>query len=241
MTHWYTPFGRAPNTVPYADPSRGERPTTLRDARKHRWAPGVTDILRVMASPALTEWKVKEAIKLTQSLCQVNPSLLAMHPEALVAEVRAQEDTSKRDIGTEIHADIERAIQGKPHGNSGIVDAVLERLNAEFSTVFVAEHQIYSDYPLPYGGTIDLYSKDGIVLDIKTKEQLPDDRNRLQYDEHRMQLAAYGRATEAHTLGNVFVDYTGDVEIILIDEEQIEKALAMFDLCVRLWYQQKGF
>lgn len=225
--------------VPYADPSRGERPATLRDARKYGWAPGVTEVLRVLSAPALTEWRIAEAVKLTQSICREHPHMLALAPEALVEHVKASTDTSKRDLGTEIHRDIELAAKEQAFGNREIVRCVFDALDKEFpGRKWVAETACYGEFPKPYGGTIDLITDDGeIVVDVKTKESLG---KSLQYDEHRMQLVAYRYASGAQSQYNLFVDYTGDVEIVGLTTEQQDRASKMFRHALELWYLKTG-
>ena len=46
--HWYTRDGVPVHTQPKAD-GKGERPTTLRDARKLAFLPSVTTILKVIS------------------------------------------------------------------------------------------------------------------------------------------------------------------------------------------------
>lgn len=238
MPHWYTHNGRAPATVPYADPTKGERQATLRDARKHGWSPGVTDVIRVLNAEGLNRWRVREAIKLTQKTLRKHPSWVTLEPDALVTEIESREDTSKRDLGTEIHADIERCVRGELYGNKSIVNAVVDALQKQWPGVrWDAETPCWGSVcDLYYGGTIDLFAP-GIVVDVKTKESLGS--GKLQWDEHIMQLAAYAHATGATTAANVFVDYTGDVEIILVDAEALERSLRQFALARELFYLAK--
>ena len=54
---------------------------------------------------------------------------------------------------------------------------------------WIAEDSFCAD--LGYGGKIDLYSKSGIFVDFKTKDNLEGkDPAKLVYDEHGMQLSA---------------------------------------------------
>jgi hypothetical protein len=238
MAHYYTAEGRAPQMVPYAGNRPGQRKATLRDAKANGWAPGVTDVIRMLNAEGLNTWRVREAIKLVQSICRENPAMLALTPEALVAEVESREDTSKRDIGTEIHADIERAVRGERYGNADIVDAVSAALRKRWPTAsWHEEYPCFGDWPgLPFGGTIDLYAP-GIVVDIKTKESLD---GRLQWDEHVMQLAAYCKATGAGIAANLFVDYTGAVEIVEVNDEDLNRGLRLFRAAREVYFLRKG-
>ena len=51
--HWYKQDGSPCYEVPYADPKKGMRSTTIRDARKLNLVPSVTTILQVMDKPGL--------------------------------------------------------------------------------------------------------------------------------------------------------------------------------------------
>lgn len=241
MSHWYTPDGRAPAMVPYADPSRGERPATLRDARKHGWAPGVIDVIRMLNAERLNRWRVREAIKLTQKTLRDKSSWVFLEPDALVIQIESREDTSKRDLGTEIHADIERRVRGESYGNRDIVNAVLGALHDQFPNAsWDAEVTCWGRFGVlnsSYGGTIDLFSP-GIVVDVKTKESLSG--GKLQWDEHIMQLAAYAHAIRAERAANLFVDYTGDVEIIEVDSDALQRGRRQFELARELFYLSKG-
>ena len=56
--HWYDQSGRPMYTVKAKDGT--DRPTTLRDARKHGFLPSVTTIMSVMAKPGLESWKMNQ-------------------------------------------------------------------------------------------------------------------------------------------------------------------------------------
>ena len=60
-SHWYTKEGTACYEVPYADPSKGMRSTTLADARKLKLLPSVSlQFRKCWTSQPLTEWKMKK-------------------------------------------------------------------------------------------------------------------------------------------------------------------------------------
>ena len=59
-THWYTSAGQPMHTVIGANGKA--RSATLADARKQDLLPSVTNILGVVNKPALTEWKMQQAV-----------------------------------------------------------------------------------------------------------------------------------------------------------------------------------
>ena len=60
-SHWYLPDGTPYHEVVRAD-GNGTRAVTLRDARKVNALPSVTNILGILAKPALDAWKQEQAI-----------------------------------------------------------------------------------------------------------------------------------------------------------------------------------
>lgn len=67
-THWYDQNGEPRYTVPYADPKKGFRNTTLRDAKKMGLVPSVTTILGVANKPALNRWKENQILLAAMTL-----------------------------------------------------------------------------------------------------------------------------------------------------------------------------
>src|ERR1017187_7985575 len=59
--HWYFTSGEPCFEVPKAD-GKGMTKTTLRHAKKMNLLPSVTTILRVLDKPALTAWKIEQAV-----------------------------------------------------------------------------------------------------------------------------------------------------------------------------------
>ena len=91
-----------------------------------------------------------------------------------------------------------------------------------------------------YGGKIDLYSKSGIFVDFKTKDNLEGkDPAKLVYDEHGMQLSAYAQGCNIDnpTRVSIFVD-RADTSLVLChiwDEESHEKHKEMFNSILKYW------
>lgn len=61
-SHWYSLDGKPVHKLPTKD-GDGERPTTIRDARKLNLLPSVTGIIGILDKPQLTKWKMREAAK----------------------------------------------------------------------------------------------------------------------------------------------------------------------------------
>lgn len=241
-THWYDKDGKPVYTVIGAN--KKERPTTLRDARKHNYLPSVTTILNVAAKPALENWKIEQALMAALTLPRGENEDL----DKFMA--RARQDSKEQAIqaaqrGTEIHAQIEHGFsEGNDTRAFRAVREALELLLPEGK--WVAEDSFASKEG--YGGKVDLYCPENeTVVDFKTKDDLKGkDASKLVYDEHGMQLSAYG-----YGLGfknhperiSVFVDRK-DPSIVLThkwDKESHHKHLSMFMALLQYWKLSKNY
>ena len=239
-THWYDKKGQPAYTIIGANGK--ERNTTLRDARKEGYVPSVTTVLGVAAKPALEIWKINQALMAALTLPRLDDESL----DDFMG--RAKQDSKEQAIeaasrGTEIHADVEKGFLGE--GVSPAYDAVLLLLNRRFPNVtdWVAEDSFCKH---GYGGKIDLYCRDAIVVDFKTKDNLAGkDPSKLVYDEHGMQLSAYshGLGIEKPTRISIFID-RDDPTIALLhewDEESHERHLNMFLSLLDYWFLLKKY
>lgn len=183
--HWYLPDGTPAYTV---KTDKGERNTTLRDARKMGLYPSVTTILKAAAAPGLERWKIGNAILAALTLPRGDGESDESYIDRIVRDSEEQARRA-RDKGTDIHAAIEKFYQGAYNAGEwtahaiAAVDAVkLWSPNA----IWMAERSFSS--PLGYGGKLDL-SAPGFVCDFKSTDK-PLDALKL-WPEHRRQLAAY--------------------------------------------------
>ena len=97
-----------------------------------------------------------------------------------------------------------------------------------------------------YGGKIDLYSKSGIFVDFKTKDNLKGkDPSKLVFDEHGMQLSAYSQGCGFDDVERVsiFVDRkdTGLILPFVWDRESQSKHLGMFNAMLSYWKLVKNY
>ena len=191
--HWYTKDGRPAYEVPYADPRKGMRPTTLADARKLGLLPSVTTILRVLDKPALTAWLIEQAcLAVLTSPRNPNEELDAFVERILHTErVQDQEVTIARDRGTEIHAAMEAALANLPYDPElePWIKPACVALAGYGKTVATEKIVVGSGY----GGRVDLI-QDGNeiwVWDYKTTKKLPKGG---AWSEHVLQASAYAQA-----------------------------------------------
>ena len=109
---------------------------------------------------------------------------------------------------------------------------------------WIAEDSFCAD--AGYGGKIDLYSKSGIFIDFKTKDNLKGkDPSKLVFDEHGMQLSAYAQGCGFDDVERVsiFVDRkdTGLILPFVWDRESQSKHLGMFNAMLTYWKLVKNY
>ena len=238
--HWYDVEGNPRHEMPKKDGS-GMRPTTLADARKLNLLPSVTSILSLYPRPYLQMWQKKQVLMSALTLTRLKDET----DDALIARIMADADEQARiarEKGTAIHGAIERFICGLSTEveYSIYVQAVLSALKTHledyaFLTKCKAEKSFASE--VGYGGRIDIFSRElGFIADIKTSEF--DDLKKVGYQEHLIQLSAYGyglNMLDARLL-NVYVStkVPGLVKIIEYTEGK-EEAFEIFKKCFELW------
>lgn len=220
MGHYYDINGRACHTV--IGKNGNERATTLRDARERRLFKSVTTVMNVLDKPALTAWKIEQALITAwddgMSWSQYQNQDEFLSAMRLATEQRLKE---KPDLGTAIHAAIEAwargetfAVEYEPYVYAA--RSALATLGVPLN-VWRSEHAFC--WPaLGYAGTVDMhcdYMGRRIVLDWKSKgftrcdskgkERRAED---VTWPEMIMQLAAYGRGLfsgESHESYNVML------------------------------------
>lgn len=241
-SHFYYPDGRPCYEVPYADPKKGNRPTTLADARKIGLLPSVTTLLRVLHKQALVDWLIEQSCLAVLTSPRKDGEELDAFVERVLHTERVQEEESRiaRDRGTEIHAALEAAFL-----DQGISPEMLEWLGPAFEDlnkrgkVIGAEIIVVGD---GYAGKTDLVQEcNGSVWlwDFKTTKKLP---TRGAWPEHVLQLSGYAAAYELrdasrpiHT-GNVYISTVEAGKYCICEHEPWEPTYNEgFVPLVKLW------
>lgn len=234
--HWYDEDGKPAYTQLIASGKNkgGQRPTTIRDARKQSLLPSVTTVLSILDKPALTHWKIGRAIDLLKwDIYQwmKEKQLPASIPSAfkLLFKAAQPDMENKAERGSEIHAAIEKWLEGGGIDEGyndyiDIVQRVITELGIDMKDV-VAERSFASE--LGYGGAVDFTCTlgDGIIIDFKTKDMDSEKCEKLKaYDEHVMQLGAYrtGMEMPRARLFNLFLSRDNPKVYKLIEWEEKE-------------------
>jgi len=238
--HWYTQEGEPMYTIIGANGK--ERNTTLRDAKKESLVPSVTTILGMIAKPSLENWKINQALNSALTLERQEGESLDSFA------FRCKQDSKKIGLdaaakGTKIHYEIEKGFLGE--GKSKPYKVIKKWLDKNFpNEEWIAEDSFCADSG--YGGKIDLYSKSGIFIDFKTKDNLEDKvPSKLVYDEHGMQLSAYAQGCGFDDVERVsiFVDRanTGLIACHIWDKDTHARHLSMFNSILEYWKLVKNY
>ena len=235
--HWYTKDGSPAYTT---IGKTGERPTTLRDARKLGLLPSVTTINGMLSKAGLDTWKQQQVLLAALTL----PRSEGESEQEWLARVMQDSKATGREAaerGTAIHAIIESYFEQvympeKP----AYLDNIDKALNEAFgSQLWLAEKSF--GHPLGFGGKCDLMASSGFVVDFKTKET---DLDKVDvYFEHEMQLAAYreGLGVPTARCAIVFVNgKTNQVKLIEVSQEKLQSGWECFEHLLRVYQIKNG-
>ena len=240
-THWYNRQGQAVYEVPSADGRKMVTPD-IRHARKMNLVPGVTAVIGCAARPQLTIWLMKQAVMAALTLTR-RPH--EPEPEYLSRVIDDANEQSKQaaDEGTRIHTAIECYYSGRDYDPKyqlhvmGVVDCLNRSYGAD--TEWIAEESFAC--PLGFGSKIDLRARNKrIIVDIKGKDfvEPPGKGERMAYDEHCMQLAAYDTAKgDSHACANLFVSRNapGLCHLHQWDATELNRGWEMFAAMLSYW------
>ncbi len=199
--HWYDKQGAPIYEVPCKS-REGTRPTNIGDGRKLDLVPSWTLIGNCIAKPGLQTWKEDQF----GMACLTLPKRQGESLDSFFK--RAREDSRAQGIaaaarGTELHKAIELYIQTKELpllGKDSIWTTHIMNLR---ETLF--QHGIDLEQGQPehsfatqidgnwYGGKTDYHKRNGelVCIDFKSKDKI-EPKKQLVWDEHAMQIAAYG-------------------------------------------------
>jgi len=237
--HWYDHKGNAKYTL--IGKNGKERNTTLRDARKLILVPSVTGILGIAAKPGLVNWMIDQGISAALTLQRLEGESDYDFLNRVKLDSKEQ-GMKAAELGTIIHADIERGFKGQ---NTKPYLAVRKILDDMFpNEEWVAEGSFC--HTSGYGGKIDLYSKNGIFVDFKTKDNLEGKTgSKLVFDEHGMQLSSYsqGVGVDNPTRVSIFIDRLNTELIVshVWDPDTHTRHLAMFNSLLTYWKLLKKY
>jgi len=253
-SHWYlrdkdgtaTPFYE----VPYADPSKGMRKTTIKDARAAGAKPSVTTVKRIVANEAIMRYRIEQALL-----------------SALTAPIQKGEETDDQfvqriidggkedseaamDKGTQIHEAIELKLTGKEIAKElePYVLPVVQLLDQEGIKIIKQEFSFCNEL---YGGRIDALGEklESPPVLIDWKSQKTKKGKFAFYPDWGEQLAAYahGIGKPEAVLANIVTSSTepGCVDIKLwVDDygrQMNDDLYQTFMLQYKLWCKRNNW
>ena len=219
--HWYTAEGKPCHEVPYRDPDKGMRPTTLRDARKLKLFPSVTTVIKPITYGKLKDWWGKQIAMSALTLPEIEGESADDRYQRILTDAGEHVREAAKE-GTRIHAALEQALRREPYDDAykphvRPVLLALKALREEISQNLPHTLRWEAETPLEpsmvgYGGRADLLLVDEdwipngtcwAVVDFKTKDFTPEDALKkgsrgLVYDEWAYQLAGYAHGFGCH-------------------------------------------
>lgn len=235
--HWYSKDGQPCHFVEKKD-GIGSRRSTLADARKNLWLPSVTTVLGILDKPALTNWKIEQAVLAVIT----TPRQPGEADDAFIQRVlhtekqQDQEGQKARDLGTEIHDAIEQALSGTLiPAMQQYVDPVLAEC-AKFGEVKATEQIVIGE---GYAGKMDasFYAPGCLtIVDFKTTSK-PPKKEKGSWSEHRLQLSAYAKAHPPQRIqtANIYISTKEPGLVVPIINPPWEEDYPAFEALLTAW------
>lgn len=221
---------------------KGERPTTLADARKLKLVPSVTTIIAVAAKPFLAQWQEEQVIS---AACEwhYTPGDDVEVWKKQIRQMSREIGRSASETGNIIHDAMEKWYLGDKSDNPIIKEAA-DKIELELGEhVWIPEASFNRN---GIGGKVDLYSPDGegIIIDFKTKN-VNDPKKLKGYFDHCVQLAAYrdGLNLPHAKCYNLYIStqVPGLVKLHEWKESDIVRGLKMFNALKEYWMLSNKF
>lgn len=224
--HWYDPRNGEPCHEVARSDGKGMRATTLRDAKKIGLVPSVTNVLRILAKPALESWKQEQALLAVLTSPRLNGEADDAFVHRILKEerVQSQEADAARQRGIRGHDALCKLFRGEEI-ESDIelwVMPAFEQL-CRGSELVATEKFLACEH---YGGQLDLIqsiereSPCFRISDFKFRRNIP----KAPYPEEELQCAAYANLLnhwQGDTRGiitqNVYVSTTNCGEFAIME------------------------
>jgi hypothetical protein len=210
-SHWYLRDGRPFHEIASAT-GTGNRPVTLRDARKVMAFPSVTNVLGVLAKPGLDAWKIEQGIMAALTLPRLPDEPLDLFAQRVVEDMGAQVGKAA-EFGSAIHRACEvyalnKQIPTEPKV-AGCFEPWRQWFDENVERVGCME-RVFVHHEHGYAGRVDMVALlRGIgwaVVDFKTQKVKRSPKGEVKpafYETWPLQLAAYRQAILVNGAKNV--------------------------------------
>ena len=258
-SHWYFPDGTPLHEVPRAD-GKGQRPTSLRDARKLGLFPSVTNVLSILAKPGLDAWKQEQAILAALTLPRSEEETLDDFAKRVLVDMTSEVGRAA-DLGSAVHAAIEGYAQGRWLPEDKGVARLFEPARQWFDKEVIAVHSVEiatAHLEWGYAGRVDLVATlrstgRPTVIDFKTQKTRRDkdgnfkpilhDTWPLQLEAYRMALASRDKGLTDAAIASVVIGSTDPVPVVVKvwDDADKDGYFRAFLAARDLWVWQKNY
>ena len=258
-SHWYFPSGVPLHEVPRAD-GKGQRPTSLRDARKLGLFPSVTNVLSILAKPGLDAWKQEQAILAALTLPRTEGETLDDFAKRVLVDMTSEVGRAA-DLGSAVHAAIEGYAQGRWLPEDKGVARLFEPARQWFDKEVIAVHSVEiatAHLEWGYAGRVDLVATlrstgRPTVIDFKTQKTRRDkdgnfkpilhDTWPLQLEAYRMALASRDKGLADAAIASVVIGSTDPVPVLVKvwDDADKDGYFRAFLAARDLWVWQKNY
>ena len=258
-SHWYFPDGTPLHEVPRAD-GKGDRPTSLRDARKLGLFPSVTNVLSILAKPGLVAWQQEQAILAALTLPRTEDESLDDFAKRVLTDMTSEVGRAA-DLGSAVHAAIEGYAQGRWLPEDKEVARLFEPARQWFDKEVAQVHSVEiatAHLEWGYAGRVDLVAtlkstRRPTVIDFKTQKTRRDkdgnfkpilhDTWPLQLEAYRMALASRDKGLSDAAIASVVIGSTEPVPVVVKVWDDADKAgfFKAFLAARDLWVWQKNY
>lgn len=222
--------------------------STLRQARKELLLPSVTSVLGAIAKPGLEAWKMEQVALAALTLPRYENEALDAFARRVVEDSKSA-TKGAADFGTEIHAECENVLLGKPVKNGKLMPFMshfLKWVEDNVAEVISVERSIVNPQE-GYAGRVDAviktHTKDIAVIDIKTQKFK---KKAEPYSTHGMQLAAYKNAlllsgTPCTMIANVYINSIEPMPVVTHRWDSYSNLLEAFRCALYLWQFERDY
>ena len=246
-SHWYTRDGQPAYTIKKKD--GGDRPATLRDARKHNLLPSVTTIFNIMAKPQLEKWKLNKAIQAALTTTRDDDEPDDRYHQRILERSR-KEVSEAAELGTRIHDAIEAAFGGHepPEDLKPYVLPTMEYLR-KINLTNIELEQVVVNIREGYAGRVDLLAGFGdkrVIVDFKTRKTRKGEKV-TPYEFQPMQIAAYAHAAFGSLKdvwgANIYISTTEPerIETVAYNADTLREEYEAFINMCALWRYSKNY
>jgi hypothetical protein len=245
--HYYFKDGRPAYRI--VGKNGRERNTTLRDLRELDLVPSVTQILKLEAAPALTNWMVNQAAL----ACVTLPRLTGEDDDSFIK--RALDDSRQQarkaaERGSYLHGLLERGVIDFEASISlsadiSIIQPCITWLRTNFAGYYWHPERSFA-HPDGFGGKLDLYGERGdesVVIDWKFKDDIVPGK-RLAYDNHSTQLAAYAYGLNRPKARCINLFASSSIPGLIVPHEwpaaEIDTGWKVFSHLLQIWKLRRG-